>query len=131
MYTGNVVIQVLQYCWSSLGFFCQTASFFIDILPGWGYMLFIDILPDGKKTTTCISMTSYLAAYLLIALCKLCMEVFARRNFLRAKNMREHFWIRTIASSWIFLASLSNTCSRLSFRNTCWKESDWVRQQLT
>lgn len=29
--------------------FLSDSIFFIDILPGWGYMLFIDILPDGKK----------------------------------------------------------------------------------
>lgn len=131
MYTGNVVIQVLQYCWSSLGFFCQTASFILTSYLAGDTCFSLTSYLMVKKTTTCISMTSYLAACLLIALCKLCMEVFARRNFLRAKNMREHFWIRTIASSWIFLACLSNTCSRLSFRNTCWKESDSVRQQLT
>lgn len=89
------LVMLLYMCYNTAEVvwgFLSDSIFFIDILPGWGdNMLFIDILPDGKKTTTCISMTSYLAAYLLIALCKLCMEVFARRNFLRAKNMREHF----------------------------------------
>lgn len=54
-------------------------------------MFFIDILFDGKKIIICILMIFYLVVYFLIVFCKLCMEVFVRRNFLRVKNMREYF----------------------------------------
>lgn len=71
--------------------FLLDSIFFIDILFGWGYMFFIDILFDGKKIIICILMIFYLVVYFLIVFCKLCMEVFVRRNFLRVKNMREYF----------------------------------------
>lgn len=71
--------------------FLLDSIFLIDILFGWGYMFFIDILFDGKKIIICILMIFYLVVYFLIVFCKLCMEVFVRRNFLRVKNMREYF----------------------------------------